>query len=92
MSDQFYSIKDQIVIEKFDDGALVLRLPDRNIFQFNLTALKVLELTDGKRSVREVSKIVAKTFDITLEEALMDINALYTHLQNQEIVERMDYS
>ena len=90
MTDQIFRIIDKIFIEAFDDGALVLRLPDRNIFEFNLTALKVLELTDGTRNVLDVSKIFAETFDITTQEALIDINALYDHLQDQKIVERVN--
>ena len=87
MTDQIYRLKEKIFIEAFDDGALVLRLVDRNIFQFNLTALQVLEMTDGVHSVEDIARSIAKIFNITEQEAIMDIAELYDHLSEQNIVE-----
>jgi hypothetical protein len=74
-------------MEAFEDGALVLRLNDRNIFQFNLTALKVLELTDGAHSVKHIATSIANTFSIPEDEAVRDIVELYEHLRNEELIE-----
>ena len=90
MSNQFYRIKDMIVIEKFDEGALVLRMPDRIIFHFNLTALKVLDLTDGKRDVQAVSAIIANAYHISQNEAVKDVLTFYNHLLDQNIVEQVN--
>ena len=87
MTDQTYRLKEKVFIEAFDDGALVLRLVDRSIFQFNLTALRVLELTDGHHSVQDIASSIASTFNITEEEAAGDIQELYEHLEDQELIE-----
>ncbi len=78
--DQIYQLSDSIYLEQFNDGALVLRMPDRNIFELNLSALKVITLTDGIRSVREVSEIFSKSLNIFREQTYSYIHALYQHL------------
>ena len=90
MTEIVYRLNDEVHIEAFDEGALVLRMPDRNIFQFNLTALKVLELTDGIRDVKGVSAIIAKDYQISQNEAVKDVLALYNHLLDQKIVEEVN--
>ena len=65
-------------------------MPNRNIYQFNLTALKVLELTDGIHDVEEVSSVIAKKYHISHEKAFEDVLALYHHLLDQEIVEQLN--
>jgi len=87
LTDQIYQLKEKVFIEAFDDGALVLRLVDRSIFQFNLTALKVLELTDGAHSIEDIASSIASTFSISEEEAAMDIAELYAQLRNEELIE-----
>ena len=79
-----------IVIDKFDEGALILRMPDRNIFQFNLTALKVLELTNGSHNVQAVSAIIANAYHISQNEAVKDVLTFYNHLLDQNIVEQVN--
>jgi hypothetical protein len=90
MLNKVFQKNQNIHIETFDDGALVLRMPDRNIFQFNLTALKVLELTDGIRNVQAVSAIIAKDYHISQSEAVTDVMALYNHLVDQKIVKELN--
>jgi hypothetical protein len=92
LTDQIYQLKEKVYIEAFEDGALVLRLVDRSIFQFNLTALKVLELTDGAHSIEDIAGSIASTFSITEEEAATDIAELYAHLRNEELIESITES
>ena len=90
MTENIYKINVNVHIEAFDEGALILRMPDRNIFQFNLTALKVLELTDGIHDVKEISSVIAKDYHISQEEAVEDVLVLYNHLLDQKIIEQVN--
>jgi hypothetical protein len=89
MMSKIYRFKENLYIETFDEGALVLRLSDRNIFQFNLTALKVIELTNSNRDVQTVSTIIAKDFHVSKNEALLDVLDLYDQLLEQILVEEV---
>jgi len=87
LKDQIYQLKQKVFIEAFEDGALCLRLVDRCIFEFNLTALKILELTDGAHSVKDIAGSIASSFSISEKEAARDIAELYEHLEDQELIE-----
>ncbi len=81
-----YKLNQQILIEDFDDGALVLRRADCHLFAINLTAYHALLNTDGKRDVSEVAGLIVDLYDVTIDKAMEDLNALYNYLSNQEIV------
>lgn len=78
------------VLEGFEDGALVLRLEDRRLFELNPTAQYVLEHSDGQRDAAQVAAMLAEAFDIPESEALEDTLALYARLCEQRIVQAVD--
>ena len=88
LADSVFRLCPQVVMEEFEqEGALVLRLSDRHLFELNLTACRVLAQTDGQRNVVQVAAALAETFQISEAEALQDTLSLYTQLSAQEIVE-----
>ena len=87
MKNHVYRVQEKIIIEGFEDGALALRMPDRNIFELNLTAFHILENTDGVRSVNEVAALIADAFKIPEDDALKDVISLYQYLESEKIVE-----
>lgn len=76
-----------MVMEGFEDGALVLRLEDRHLIELNPTAHYILTQTDGKRDAAQVAALVAETFQIPQAEALQDAVDLYAQLSEQKVVE-----
>jgi transcriptional regulator of acetoin/glycerol metabolism len=86
-----YQIAPQVVLESFEDGALVLQLQDRRLTELNPTARDVLHFTDGKRSVRAVAELLADEYQISTEEALSDVMELYGQLLDQKILEKVNF-
>jgi hypothetical protein len=85
--DTVYKLSTHVALESFDDGALLLRLTDRHLFELNHTAQRILELTDGQRGMNEVASALAEDFQISKELALQDIISVYNELSTQGIIE-----
>jgi coenzyme PQQ synthesis protein D (PqqD) len=85
--DSRYQICDQVVVEAFDDGALVLRLADRHLIELNSTAHYILDLINGKRVTLQVASNFADAYGLSESEALEDIMALYTQLSTLALIE-----
>jgi hypothetical protein len=90
LSNSVYRISEQVFIEGFKEGALVLRIKDRNIFELNLTAYHVLNNTNGLRKVADIAKLIAEMYKISEKDALDDVVELYKYLVAQDIVERVN--
>lgn len=88
--DRIYRLAPQVVLEVFDDGALILRLADRHLLELNLTASRILEFTDGTRNVNQVAELLAQAFEISPREALADTLELYEQMSAQGVVEMVD--
>ncbi len=82
-----FRLRSQVVMEGFEDGALVLRLKDRHLLELNPTAGCILEFTDGQRDAAQVADLLQKSFQITQEQAVQDTISLYEQLSAQDIVE-----
>lgn len=84
---RIYQKKADIVIEGFDDGALVLKVSDRTLIELNPTAHDVLQLTDGKRSLTQVAEALSAQYEITSDQAREDVAELYQQFLEQGILE-----
>jgi Coenzyme PQQ synthesis protein D (PqqD) len=76
-----------IAIQGFEEGALLLRLGDRHVFELNPVAQFILAQTDGLRSTGQIAAIVAQAFGIPEQEAVRDILDLYSELIGRELIE-----
>jgi hypothetical protein len=81
----------QVVMEGFEDGALLLRLEDRHLFELNPTAYYILENTDGQRNAAQIAAAMVEVFQLSEIEALRDILSLYAQLSAQGIVESIEF-
>ncbi len=79
-----------IVLETFDDGALVLRLSDRHLFELNPTAGYILSHIDGQRTLTEVAQRLAEACEVTPEETLPDVLAQCAEWEQQRILDRIN--
>jgi hypothetical protein len=77
-------------MEGFPDGALLLRLGDRHLFELSPTAHQILTLTDGQHTVAQVAAALAEAFQIPETEVLQDTLSLCEQLAAQGLVERVD--
>ena len=84
-----YRLSQKIKLEAFIDGALVLRIHDRNIFELNAIAHHILQHTDGSHTSYEVAQIIADFYHIPRQEALQDVIVLYEQLNTQKIIEEV---
>jgi hypothetical protein len=86
-----FSLTSQVVFEPFDDGALLLRLRDRHLFELNQTSREILVRTNGQQSVAQIAVDLAELYQLQESEASQDVLALYEQLSDQGIVERVNF-
>ena len=86
MVDPVYSLSVDAIKESFEDGALILNLKKLSYIEVNPTASYVLDLSDGKRSARQVAQILADEYEIDSEQALQDVIELYQDLSAKRII------
>ena len=87
MEGQFYQLSPEVVMECFDDGALILNLKDLTLTELNTTARDILMKSDGNIGVVEVARQLAMEYEIDAESALKDVLDLYQQLISQGVVE-----
>ena len=86
-----YQINPRVAFECFPEGAMVLRLEDRHLFELNSSAGTILALTDGTRTASEIAFTLADTDKNFAREILSDVTELYESLETQKIVEVIDF-
>lgn len=67
-------------------GAWVLLGPERLLMP-DETAIEILRLCDGERSIADIVEDLATSFDAPPEEIRPDVEAFLTDLANQRMVE-----
>jgi hypothetical protein len=88
--DHVYRINPTVVFESFNEGALVLRLDDRHLFELNSAACVILGQTDGLKTVNEIASKLAETDGVIIKDVLSDVTELYDQLEAQNILELVD--
>lgn len=81
-------MSDLAAMELFDDGALVLRLTDRQLFELNETAREVLLKIDGARSVSQVASVISRANQMPEEDTLADVTEIMEKFVDQGILEK----
>lgn len=83
-----FRLNDKAAMECFDDGALVLRLHDRHIFELNITARDILNRADGNNSVASIVSSMAKEYHAPEEELLADVCELLAQFFEQGLIDK----
>jgi len=81
-----YKLSKDAVLETFDDGGLVLILPERRLVELNPTAVEILTLSDGRRTTEQVAAEFASKYDILLEQANRDVIELCDDLYKSGVL------
>lgn len=58
-----FRVRDDVAVEGFDDGGLVLRLSDRQFVEFDPIALYIVEQTDGMRAGGRITSLQCSLLD-----------------------------
>lgn len=87
ISRRVFRIREDVAVEGFDDGGLVLRLSDRQFVELDPVALFIVESTDGRRSVAEVAARVASHFEGAEGDIEADVIELYESLLESRVVD-----
>ncbi|HOZ22833.1 MAG TPA: PqqD family protein [bacterium] len=87
--DDRFRLRGHHAAESFIDGALVLRFPERFLFELNTTARDVLMLMDGDRTIAQIISTLAVSHGRSGTEMIQDVGALVAQLVDQGIVEKV---
>jgi len=60
-----YKLSKEAVLEIFNDGGLILILPERCILELNSSAVAIISLLDGQRTLEQVAVEITKSHDIS---------------------------
>jgi hypothetical protein len=85
-----YVLRDEVAVEDFEDGSLVLLCEQLRLVQLNPVARDIVALLDGERTPRQVAKAVAQAYEQPFEQVLADVLELLTDLEAQGVVERCE--
>ena len=69
-----YKLSKNAALETFDDGGLVLILPERRLVELNPSAVEIIRLLDGFRTPEQVADEIAKSNDIGHNISVTQIN------------------
>ena len=81
-----YKLSPKAALETFDDGSLVLILPERRLVELNPTAVEILNLLDGQRTPEQVAVEIASKFGMSLEQATQDVIELCRDLYKSGVL------
>ncbi len=86
-----YKLSKDAVLETFEDGGLVLIVPERRLVEINPIAVDILNLLDGRRTSEQVAAEIIKSHDIShdisVTQVLQDVLELCVELQQSGVLE-----
>jgi hypothetical protein len=90
--DACYTVRDEVAIEDFDDGSLVLLCEQLRLVELNPIARDVVGRLDGTCTVRQVAGAVAQAYGEPSDRVLSDLLNLLTDLEQEGVVNRCDHN
>lgn len=84
-----FRVRDDVAVEDFEDGGLVLRLSGRQLVELDPVALFIVQSTYGARSVGEVVAMVSAHFDGADGDVERDVLELYESLLASRVVDEV---
>ena len=81
-----YKLSKDAVLETFDDGGLVLILPERRLVELNPSAVEIVRLLDSQRTPEQLATEIASKFGISVEQTSHDVNDLCYELSKSGIL------
>jgi hypothetical protein len=81
-----YKLSKDAVLETFDDGGLVLILPERRLVELNPSAVEIVRLLDGQRTANQITAEIFSKFGMSVEQISQDVNDLCYELSKSGIL------
>jgi hypothetical protein len=85
-SSRIYTLSKDAALETFDDGGLVLIIPERRLVELNPSSVEILNMLDGERTTEQVADEIAACYNISNKQAGKDVLALCNDLQKSGIL------
>jgi hypothetical protein len=86
-----YKLYKDAILETFEDGGLVLILSDRRLVELNPSALAIVSLLDGQRTLEQVATEIYEKHDIShdypITEVFQDVLELCRALNQTGVLE-----
>ena len=70
---QHFTFKEDIIVERFDERALLVDMDTEKIFELNATGARIAELIIEKCSISEIITTINREFEATLQEKELDV-------------------
>jgi hypothetical protein len=77
---QQFSFKEDLILERFDENALLVDLDTEKVYQLNATGARIAELIIEKRSVSEIITALNGEYEAALLEKETDVLAFLQDL------------
>ncbi|MFC2065210.1 PqqD family peptide modification chaperone [Chloroflexota bacterium] len=85
-----YKLYPNILLECFDDGALLMKMEDGQLVELDPVASDMIESSDGFNNVNDIAALISSKYHITLKEAEQDVINLYEQLTAKKIMFELD--
>ena len=86
-----YKLSKNAVLESFEDGGLVLIVPERRLVELNPSAVQIVNLLDGHRTAQQVADEIVKSndigHDISVTNIVEDVLLLCEELNRSGVLE-----
>lgn len=86
-----YKLSKNAVLESFEDGGLVLIVPERRLVELNPSAVQIVNLLDGHRTAEQVADEIVKhhdiSHDISVTHIIKDVLELCVELNRSGVLE-----
>jgi hypothetical protein len=86
-----YKLSKDAALEIFEDGGLVLIVPERRLVELNPSAVDIVQLLDGRRTAEQVADEIVKSHDIShnisVTQVTQDVLELCVQLHQSGVLE-----
>lgn len=78
--------RNQKALARRHEGQLAI-IHEGSIFKLNAVGEQIWKLCDGEHDVKQIASSISERYEITLEEALVDVKEYLNDLSENELIE-----
>lgn len=78
--------RNQKALARRHEGQLAI-IHEGSIFKLNAVGEQIWKLCDGEHDVNQIASSISEKYEITLEEALVDVKEYLSDLSKNELIE-----
>ncbi len=84
------SLISELIWHKMDDGLVVISPDDGRIRVFNDVGSYIWTSVDGERSMPEIASLLSRDFEVSKEQALLDVGIFLKRLDERGLISWLD--